>query len=84
MSVVHLYGFDAEVVELIVSANTPITKKPLSKLDLYYQEKMIIGWVFKDGDWNIAVGDTHIRANERVIAICSSRNLNEVRKLFAV
>lgn len=84
MSVVHLYGFDAEVVELVVSPKSPITKKPLSKLDPYFQEKMILGGVFRNGKWNIAVGDTHIRENERVIAICSSRHLNEVRKLFAV
>ncbi len=84
ISVVHLHGFDAEVVELVVSPNSPITKKPLSKLDPYFHEKMIIGGVYQKGEWNIAVGDTHIQNNERVIVICSSMHLKEVRKLFGI
>lgn len=84
ISVVHLHGFDAEVVELVVPQNAPITKKPLSKQDPYFLEKMIIGGVYREGQWNIAVGDTHIRDNERVIVICASMHLKEVRKLFSV
>lgn len=84
ISVEHLHGFDAEVVELVVSENAPITKKPLSKLDPFFLEKMIIGGVYRNGEWNIAVGNTHIQNNERVIVICSPIHLKEVRKLFAV
>ncbi|PID76022.1 MAG: Trk system potassium transporter TrkA [Deltaproteobacteria bacterium] len=82
ISVAHLQGFDTEVVELVASANAPITKKPLSKLDKYYQDKLIIGAIHRDGKWQIAVGDTHIRAEEPVIVICLSRVLKDVRKLF--
>lgn len=81
-SVAHLHGFDAEVVELVAAPKSPITKKPLSKLDRYYVDKLIIGSVLRDDGWGIAVGDTHIKENERVIVICPSLYLKEVRKLF--
>ncbi len=84
LSVVHLHSFDAEVVELITSKNAPVTKKPLSKIAPNFRDKIIVGGVHRDGNWNIAVGDTHIRENERVIVICTSNQLKEVRRLFAV
>ena len=82
LSVAHLHGFDTEVVELVASAKSPIIRKPLSKLDKYYQDKLIIGAIFRDSRWQIAVGDTHIQQDEPVIAICSSKALRDVRKLF--
>ncbi len=82
ISVVNLHSFEAEVVELIAAENAPITKKPLSKLDPYFLDNMIVGGVYRDNHWNIAVGDTHIQENERVIVVCASMKLNEVRKLF--
>lgn len=81
-SVAHLHGFDAEVVELIAGPKSQITKKPLSKLDPYYNDKLIIGSVRREDNWNIAVGDTQINENEQVIVICPSRHLKDVRKLF--
>ncbi len=82
ISVAHLHGFDTEVVELVAAAKSPITKKPLSKLDKYYQDKLIIGAIYRDSKWQIAVGDTHIQADEPVIVICLSKVLKDVRKLF--
>ncbi|WP_136796218.1 Trk system potassium transporter TrkA [Desulfosediminicola ganghwensis] len=82
LSVAHLHGFDAEVVELIASPKSPITKKPLSKLDPYYMDKLIIGAVLGEEGWRVAVGQTHIQENERVIVICPSMYLKDVRKLF--
>jgi len=82
ISVAHLHGFDTEVVELVAAEKSPITRKPLSKLDIFFHDKMIIGAVFRDNNWQIAVGDTHIRAGEPVIVICTSLHLKNVRKLF--
>lgn len=82
LSVAHLHGFDAEVVELIAAPKSPITKKPLSKLDPYYTDKLIIGAVLGEDGWRVAVGQTHIKENERVIVICPSMYLKDVRKLF--
>ncbi len=84
LSVAHMHGFDAEVVEIVAAPNAPITKKPLAKLDAVYLGKILIGAVFRHGEWRIAVGDTHIQANERVIVICLSMHLKDVRKLFLV
>ncbi len=82
LSVAHLHGFDTEVVELAAAEKSPITQKPLSKLDTFFQDKLIIGAVFRDEGWQIAVGDTHIQAGESVIVICLSKHLKDVRKLF--
>lgn len=84
ISVAHMHGFDAEVVEIVAAPNSPITKKPLAKLDSVYLGKILIGSVFRHGEWRIAVGNTHIRDNERVIVICLSLHLKDVRKLFMI
>jgi len=84
LSVAHLHGVDVEVVEFGAAPNSPITRKPLSKLGASFDETMIIGGVFRNGGWKIAVGDTQIHDDERVIVICTSRQLKNVRKLFLV
>ncbi|MBT8358900.1 MAG: Trk system potassium transporter TrkA, partial [Deltaproteobacteria bacterium] len=82
LSVAHLHGFDAEVVELVAAANSPITRKSLSKVAPSFKGNIIVGSVFRDGKWETAVGDTHIHAGERVITVCTSLHLKDVRKLF--
>lgn len=84
INVAHLHGFDAEAVELVAAPNSLITKWPLAKLDPSYQGKILVGAFYRDGVWQIAVGKTHIRANERVIVICLSMQLNAIRHLFSV
>lgn len=82
LSVAHLHGLDAEMVEIVAEPNAPITRKPLSKLDPSYYGKIIIGAIFRDGDWRIAVGDTRIRDNDRAIVVCTSLALKDVQQLF--
>ncbi len=82
LSVAHLHGFDTEVVELVAAKNSPITKKALSKLDKFFNDKLIIGAIFREERWQIAVGDTHIQTGEAVIVVCVSKHLKDVRKLF--
>ncbi|MEN8198810.1 MAG: Trk system potassium transporter TrkA [Thermodesulfobacteriota bacterium] len=82
LSVSHMHGFDAEVVDLIAALNSPITKKPLAKMDTKLGESIIVGSVFRDGKWETAVGETHIQAGDRVIVICDSLHLKDVRGLF--
>jgi len=82
LSVAHLHGFDAEVVEIVAAPNSPITRKPLSKLDSYYYGKIMIGGIHRNGVWQVAVGDTHIQSDERVIVVCGSPHLKDVQKLF--
>jgi trk system potassium uptake protein TrkA len=82
LSVAHLHGFDAEVVEIKTMPDSPITKIPLSKLDPSYHGKILIGGVFRDDQWQIAVGDTRLHADDRVIVVCKSLHLKDVSKLF--
>lgn len=82
LSVAHLHGFDAEVVELVAASGSQITKKPLSRLDPSFYGRIIIGGIFRDGEWQIAVGDTHVMPDERVIVVCISRHLRDVQQLF--
>jgi len=82
LSVAHLHGFDAEMVEIVAAPNSPITRKPLSKIGSYYDGKIMIGGIHRDNVWQVAVGDTHIQGNERVIVVCMSQHLKDVQKLF--
>jgi len=82
LSVADLHGFDAEMVEIVAEPNAQITRKPLSKLDSSYYGKIIIGAIFRDGEWRVAVGDTHIHNNERAIVVCTSLSLKDVQQLF--
>ncbi len=82
LSVAHLHGFDAEMVEIVAAPNSPITRKPLFKMDSFYYGKIMIGSIHRDGVWQVAVGNTHIQPDERVIVVCMSQHLKDVQKLF--
>jgi trk system potassium uptake protein TrkA len=82
LSVAHLHGFDTEVVELVAQPDSPITKKPLSKLDPKYHGQILVGAVYRDRVWTIGVGDTHIQPNERALVVCGSLQLKDVQNLF--
>jgi trk system potassium uptake protein TrkA len=82
LSVAHLHGFDAEVVEILAAPDSPITRIPLSKIDPSFHGKILIGGVYRDEQWKIAVGDTRILPDERVIVVCKSLHLKDVHKLF--
>jgi trk system potassium uptake protein TrkA len=82
LSVAHLHGFDAEVVEIVADEGAPITRAPLKKMrDL--RGKVVIGGVCDGDAWRIAVGTTHIQPRNRAIAICRSRQLKELQDLFS-
>ena len=82
LSVSHMHGFDAEVVDLIAAPGSPVTKKILAKLDTKLADHIIVGSVFRDGVWETAVGETRINAGDRAIVICDSLHLKDVRELF--
>jgi trk system potassium uptake protein TrkA len=82
LSVAHLHALDADVVEIVAAPGSPITRRPLSELSPFYYGKVMIGGIHRDGSWRVAVGDTQIVENERVIAVCLSPHLKEVQKLF--
>ena len=83
LSVAHLHGVDAEVLELVAPPDSEITRKPLKKLASYFKKHdIIIGGVLQNGDWEVAVGTTEVQSNARVVVVCSSRQLRNVQKLF--
>jgi len=83
LAVDHLHGVDAEVVELVAGHKSPITKKPLKKLkSLLENGSILIVGVFRDGHWQVAIGDTQIQNGEHVMVVCTSQNLKKIRKLF--
>ncbi len=82
LSVSHLHGLEAEMVEIVAEPNSQITRKPLSKLDPSFYGKFLIGAVFRDEKWQIAVGDTQVNANERAIVVCKTLALKDVQQLF--
>ncbi len=84
LSVSHMHGFDAEVVDLIAAPNSRITRKTLARLDNVLSGHIIVGSVFRDGKWETAVGETQVNAGDRAIVICDSPHLKEVRELFLV
>jgi len=81
LSVAQLYGCDTEVVELIAEEGAPITRKALYQVG-GMQGKIIIGAVSRSGDWEIAMGGTHVQAGDKIIGICKSRNLRDLQALI--
>ena len=82
LSVAHLHGCEAEVVELVADRGAPITRKPLWELGAEMKGRMIIGGFFRGKTWKIAVGSSQIEAGDRVVGICASRDLPELERLF--
>ncbi len=83
LSVSHLHGFDAEVIDLLAPPGSLITRKPLSEFYSLISGKIIIGSVFRDDKWVAAVGNTQIQEGERVIVICASQHFKNLRELFS-
>jgi trk system potassium uptake protein TrkA len=83
ISVMHMHGFDAEVVDLLAAPGSPVTRKPLEKVFSGLSGHIIIGSVFRDGVWSTAVGSTHIREGDRALVFCNADYLKEVRRLFS-
>ena len=83
LSVAHLYGVDAEVVELVAAPRSTITRSSLATVprSREFRGKLIIGGVFQDGQWRAAVGDTRVEAGDRIIAVCRPDFLPDLERL---
>lgn len=81
LSVAHLHGFEAEVVELVVGRDAPITRKPLFQIN-GLKGRMIIGGFSRGGTWQTAVGSTHLEPGDKVIAVCLSSHLRDLQRLI--
>lgn len=81
LSVAHLHGCDAEVVELLADPGSPITKRPLYAMD-ELRGRITIGAVARKKGWEVAVGGTQIAPGDRVVCVCLEDQLGELQRLF--
>lgn len=80
ISITSIHGVDAEIVEYIAKEGSKITKKYIKNLK-FPKEALIAGVVRKD-DSRIANGDFRVRANDRVVVLCSPRAISKVEAFF--
>ncbi len=80
LSVKYFAETKAQVFEFIVSENSKVAKKPLK--DLGFPEQAIIGGVVRDEKPFIAIGDTQLKINDKVVVFSLSGISNELVKWF--
>jgi trk system potassium uptake protein TrkA len=80
LSLTSLEGIDAEVLEYIAQPNSPITKKPIK--DLEFPKEAIIGGIVRGKESLIAVGDTKIRSDDKVVIFLLPGAIKRIEKLF--
>lgn len=76
----YMSGTNAEVLEFIVSPNSWITRGKLK--DIGFPKNAIIGGVIRGNESFIAVGDTEIKAYDRVAVFALPEVVKEVDKFF--
>jgi len=75
-----LNGIDAEVFEFLVTAGSPITKKPINKLK--FPDTAIIGGVIRGNEGLMATGDLQIQSGDKVIVFTLSSAFDTVDRMF--
>ncbi len=80
VSVASLPGITAEALEMIPKEGSKITRKPLSKLKL--PNNAILGVVMRENNVFIPVGDTQIRAGDRVVLFALPSAIRELENFF--
>lgn len=80
ISITSIHGVDAEIVEFIVKEDSKITKKYIKNLK--FPKDALIAGVVRKNESRIANGDFRIRANDRVVVLCSPRAINKVEAFF--
>ena len=76
----YMSGTNAEVLEYIVAPGSWITKGPLK--DIGFPKNAIIGGVIRGNEAFIAIGDTEIKAYDRVAVFALPQAVKEVDKFF--
>jgi len=80
VSTTTLQGIDAEVLEYVVKQNSPITKKPVKFLK--FPPNAIIGGYVRGEKGYIAVGDSKIQANDKVVVFSLPGAISKVENFF--
>ena len=80
VSVASIPGVNAEAIEMIPKEKSKITQKPLAKMK--FPRDAILGAVMRGDKVFIPVGDTKIRAGDKVVLFALPSAIHEVEKLF--
>ncbi|MCH7964635.1 MAG: Trk system potassium transporter TrkA [Bacteroidetes bacterium] len=75
-----LEGIDAQLFEYVVQPNSPITKKPVK--DIGFPKDAIIGGVIRGDKSFIVVGDSQIKAHDKVVIFSLPSGVKKIEKLF--
>jgi len=80
VTVATLQGVDAEVFEYVAQPNSAVTKKPIKSLK--FPKNALIGGFVRDNVAYIAVGETQLRYNDRVVVVALPDAIQKVEKHF--
>ncbi|MDR0873020.1 MAG: Trk system potassium transporter TrkA [Prevotellaceae bacterium] len=75
-----LTNVDVDVIEFLVKDGSRITRAPVKELRL--PRELHIGGIIRDGAGMIVTGDTHIRAEDRVIVFCYASYIRKIERYF--
>ena len=75
-----LEGIDAQIFEYNAQSNSPITKKQVK--DLNFPREAIIGGVIRNDKSFIVVGDSQIKAGDKVVIFSLPAGVKKIEKLF--
>lgn len=80
ISLASIHGVDAEVLEFMVNESSKIANKKIRDLD--FPESAIIAGYVRNGTGDIAMGDSELQPNDRVVVLCKSNSIHQVEEFF--
>ena len=80
LSVKYFTDTKAQTLEFVVHKNSKIAKKPLMELD--FPQQAIIGGVVRGKESFIAVGNSHLQTDDKVVVFCLPGISDKVAKWF--
>lgn len=80
LTVKALQGIKAEIIEVVAGKNCKMLDVPIRDLSL--PEGVVLGGILHNGDVEIAVGDSVIQKDDRVIILALPRAIEKVDQLF--
>jgi len=81
LSFAQLKENEAEVLELVAHADTPVVKKPL--LEVAFPRGAVVGSIIRGSEVIIPRGDTQVRDGDRVVVFALPKAVEAVEKMFS-
>ncbi|MDP8228467.1 MAG: Trk system potassium transporter TrkA [Candidatus Electryoneaceae bacterium] len=80
MAVSSLQAIDAEIVEFEVDKWSKAEDKRIKEID--FPSGSIVGAIEHRGEVNVAVGNSFVKAGDRVVVFCHQRVIHKLEKIF--